>query len=186
MNPPNVTPETPSPDTLIRVGRIFRPHGVRGELKVDPETEDPARFESMEVLYIGLRNTETQSHPVEAIRYQETKRGTTVILKLEGVDTREEAEAFKKKLVFATEDDLPPLEEGEFFVHDLIGLAVVTEAGEPVGTVANVLQMPAHDVYVVRREGKPEAMIPAVADFIIDIDLDGERIVVRPIEGLLD
>lgn len=186
MERPTIPPETPSPEALVRVGHIFRPHGVQGELKVKPETDDPYRFEAMEAVHVGTYADQTTPYAIESIRYQESKRGLTVILKLAGIDSRDAAETIKKKFVFVPEEELPPLEDGEFFIHDLIGLDVVTEDDAFIGTVANVLQMPAHDVYVVRRDGASEAMIPAVANFIVDIDLEGERIVVRPIEGLLE
>lgn len=180
------TSEAPAPESLLRLGRIFRPHGVRGELKVAPDMDDPTRLEAVEVVYVGPHEGRIVAHRVTSVRYQETKRGTTVILGLDGIADRGDAEVITKQFVYATEDDLPPLEEGELFVHDLIGLEVVTEAGEPVGTVLNLVEMPAHDVFVVQRAEGGERMIPAVDDFVVDIDLEEGRVIVRPIEGLLE
>lgn len=185
MNDRPSTPEAPAPESLLQIGRIFRPHGVRGELKVAPDTDDPSRFEQLAVVYVGPHERRVTPHRVASVRYQETKRGVTVILRFEDVTDRGDAEVLAKQNVYATEEALPPLESNEVFVHDLIGLKVVTEDGEPVGSVANVLPMPAHDVYVVHRPGHPEQMIPAVEDFIVAIDLDAGRLVIRPIEGLL-
>lgn len=183
----DASPNPPTPDALIRVGRIFRPHGVKGELKIEPETDDPSRFEAIDVLHVGPDPDRATAHTVESVRYQETKRGITVILKVEGIDSRGDAEIITKQFVFADEDDLPPLEEGELFIHDLIGLTAVTESGEELGMVSNVKKMPAQDVFIVYdREAATEHMIPAVEEFIIDIDLEAERVVVRPIEGLID
>ncbi len=110
-----------------------------------------------------------------------------VVLKFEGIETMEQAARLRRQAVFALEEDLPLLNDDEFFLHDLIGLDVVTEQGEAVGAVKDVLELRAHCVYVVARPGKPDAMIPAVSAFIVDVDLDGaHRLVVRPIEGLLD
>jgi len=176
----------PAPEALVRLGQIFRPHGVRGELKIAPDMEDPTRFEALDVVYVGPHEGRVTPHRITSVRYQETKRGVTVILQLDGVADRDDAEGVAKQHLYAAEDALPPLDEDELFVHDLIGLEVVTDAGDPVGTVANVLALPAHDVYVVHEPGQPERMIPAVDDFIIDLDLDAGRLVVRPIEGLLD
>ncbi len=186
MEGPTSTPDTPPADTLVRIGHIFRPHGVHGELKVEPETDDSSLFERLETVYVGSFADRAVPHAVASVRYQESKRGLTIILKLDEVEGRDAAERLTKKFTFVPEEELPDLAEDEFFIHDLIGLDVVAEDGTVLGTVANILQMPAHDVYVVRRDGKPEAMIPAVDDFIIDIDLDGEQVVVRPIDGLLD
>jgi 16S rRNA processing protein RimM len=171
---------------MVQVGFVFRAHGMEGELKVNPEhTDDPARFEELDTVYLGRSPRAVTRHEIASVRYQETKRGTTVILGLADVASRSDAEAVMKQKVFADEADLE-LADDEIFIHDLVGLSVVTEAGETLGTVANYMEMPAQDVFVVHRPEAGEAMIPAVEDFIVDIDLDGGRLVVRPIEGLLD
>jgi 16S rRNA processing protein RimM len=186
MSTPSTTPESPAPETLIRLGRIFRPHGVRGELKIAPDMDDPTRFEALDAVYVGPDPGRVTKRHIASVRYQETKRGITVILQLEGVDDRGDAEVVTKQHLYAPEEALPPLDEDELFVHDLIGLDVVTEDGTAVGTLSNVLPMPAHDMYVVHRPGHAEQMIPAVDDFIIDIDLEAGRVLIRPIEGLLE
>jgi 16S rRNA processing protein RimM len=191
--PSDSTPDSPSPthadvapEAMVQVGFVFRPHGMEGELKVNPEhTDDPARFEELDTVYLGRSPRAVTRHEIASVRYQETKRGTTVILGLADVASRPDAEAVIKQKVFADEADLE-LADDEIFIHDLVGLSVVTEAGETLGTVANYMEMPAQDVFVVHRPEAGEAMIPAVEDFIVDIDLDGGRLVVRPIEGLLD
>ena len=175
-----------SADELLVIGRVWRAHGVQGEAKVIPETDDPARFETLERLYIGGQAETATAYAVEAVRYQQTKRGRVVLLKLVDVQTPEAVEALRQSLVFAAEGDLPPLEEDEFFLHDLVGLAVVTEEGEAVGTVRDVMEMPGHPLFVVEREGQPDAMIPAVAEFVTDVDAEAGRVTIRPIEGLLE
>jgi len=191
MNTPNRTDRSDAAtasidsDALVRVGFVFRPHGVHGELKVDPESDDPTRFESFETVYIGPRRHEAQAFTVTSCRYQETKRGTTVILQLAEVASRTDAEGIMKQTVFVSEDVLD-LDDEEVFIHDLVGLDVVTEDGTSVGMLSNVLTYPAHDMLVVHRPGQSEALIPVVEDIVLDMDLDAERIVIRPIEGLLD
>ena len=175
-----------APEAMVQVGFVFRPHGMEGELKVNPEhTDDPARFEDLDTVYIGRTPHQVTRHTIASVRYQQTKRGTTVILGLSDVETRDDAEAIAKLHVFAHEDDLE-LAEDEVFIHDLVGLEVVTEEGERIGTVANYMEMPAQDVFVVTRPNTDEAMIPAVEDFIVDIDLEGGQLVVRLVEGLLE
>jgi len=175
-----------APETMVQIGFVFRAHGMDGELKVNPEfTDDPARYEELGTVYVGQSPRAVTRHDVASVRYQETKRGTAVILGLADVDSRTGAEQLMKLKVFAAEDDLD-LADDEVFIHDLVGLAVVTEGGESIGTVANYTEMPAQDVFVVRRADGRETLIPAVEDFIIDIDLDEGRLVVRPIDGLLD
>lgn len=173
-------------DSLLLVGQIWRAHGIRGEMKIIPDTDNPERFEDLTVIYAGSTAATAGLHEIESVRYQPTKRGIIIIAKLRGVDSREAAESMRKALVFAREEDLPPLEEGEFFLHDLIGLAVSTYAGDAVGRVDDVIEGPAQSILVVAREGRGSVMIPAVDEFVEDIDLDERRIVIRPIEGLLD
>lgn len=175
-----------TPDTLLLVGRVGKPHGVRGEVKVIPETDDPTRFSALETVFLGTEPGTVAPFAVETVRFQQSKRGPTVVLKLDTIDTREAAARLRQHAVFAREADLPPLADDEFFLFDLIGLDVVTDDGEPVGTVNDVLELPANLVYVVARPGKPDAMIPDVPAFIDDVDLEGRRLIVRLIEGLLD
>ena len=176
-----------NPDALLLMGRVGKVHGVRGEVKVIPETDDPDRFAALKTVFLGRTPEDAAPHSVASVRFQQGKRGAIVVLKLDSINTREEAAALQRKAVFAVEEDLPPLDDDEFFLHDLIGLAVVTEEGEAIGAVKEVLELPAHLVYVVARPDKPDAMIPAVPAFIAEVDVhDAQRLVVRPIEGLLD
>lgn len=175
-----------APTAMVQIGFVFRAHGMEGELKVNPEhTDDPARFEELNTVYIGQSPRQVTAHQISSVRYHETKRGTTVILGLADVETRSDAERIAKLHVFAHEDNLE-LAENEVFIHDLVGLTVVTERGDELGTVANYMEMPAQDVFVVRRPDHEEAMIPAVEDFVVNIDVDGGQLVVRPIEGLIE
>jgi len=174
------------PTDLVKVGFVFRPHGLDGELKIDPSaTDDPARFETLPVVFLGPHPGRVTRHPISSVRYQQTKRGTSVILGLDGIADRDAAEAVAKMEVFATEDALG-LGEDELFAHDLVGWAVVGEDGAVLGTVANYMEMPAQDVFVIRTPEEEQVMVPAVDDFITEIREDAEQIVVRPIEGLLD
>lgn len=174
------------PSALVQVGFVFRPHGLDGELKIDPgSTDDPARFEELPAVFLGAQPHRVTKHAVASVRYQQTKRGTTVILGLEGIDDRDDAEAVAKFKVFATEEALE-LGEEELFAHELVGWKVVTEEGTVLGTVANLMQMPAQDLFVVIGGDGEETMIPAVEDFVLDIDEDEEEVVVRPIEGLME
>ena len=171
---------------MVQIGFVFRPHGMKGELKVNPEqTDDPARYEELETVYVGRTPHQVTTHAIASVRYQQTKRGVTVILGLADIESRDAAEEVTKLRVFAHEDDLE-LAEDEVFIHDLVGLDVVTEEGESLGTVANYMEMPAQDVFVVRRPDHGEAMIPAVEDFIVEVDIDGGKLVVRLVEGLID
>ena len=98
MSDSSSSPVEVPPEALVHVGYVFRPHGVRGEMKVDPEaTDNPHRFETFSTVYIGHDPSHVRRCDVESVRFQETKRGTTVILRLGGVDDRNEAERLAKR-----------------------------------------------------------------------------------------
>src|SRR5690606_39911538 len=102
------------------------------------------------------------------------------------IATREETEAARKQPVFARVDDLPPLDDNAYFLHELVGLTVATEDGQSVGIVDDVLDLPAQAMLVIGREDGSTMLVPAIPEFVVDIDFDSDRIVIRPIEGLLE
>lgn len=177
--------ERPVPGDLIQVATVWRAHGVRGELKLIPETDDLERVLGLPRVYLGRSAASATPHRVVRARPQTNKKGTLVVAELEGITVKEAADALRGALVFADAEVLPDLEEDEFYLHDLVGLSVVTDEGETVGVVKEVLELPAQEVCVVRRPDGRETMIPIVPAFIADVDLAEKRLVIRPIEGLL-
>ncbi|WP_157621352.1 ribosome maturation factor RimM [Salisaeta longa] len=176
---------SPPADALVRIGYVFRPHGVRGELKVAPEAESARAFADLATVYVGAAPERARPYDVTGVRTQETKRGLTVLLTLRDVDDRTAAEALAKRTVYAAADDLA-LDEEELFVHDLIGARVVTDTGTPVGTVADLMPLPGPDVLVIERPGRPDALVPWVEALVPTVDLDAGCITIAPIDGLLD
>lgn len=172
--------------SLILIGRVMRAHGVRGELKVFPETDDPGRLQGLDRVFIGKDVTTATARTIRSVRLQHLRKGTIVLMVVEGVDSREAADALRQAVVFAEASKLPALEEDEFYWHDLVGWTVMTTSEVEIGKVKEILEMPAQQIFLVAREGRPDSMIPAVPEFIEDIDTDAGRIVIRPIEGLLD
>lgn len=177
---------SPAPDSLLLVGTVGRPHGVLGEVKVVPETDDPERLRALERVFVGDAPERAEERAVEGLRFQPTKRGVVALVRFAGIAGRDAADLLRGQHVYAAEADLPPLEEGEVYLHDLIGLAVVTDNGEAVGTVTDVLSGGAQPLLVVKRNGQPDALVPDVDEIVTDVDLDAERITIRPPEGLLD
>ena len=180
-----------SPESLFLMGRCGRAHGVRGEVKVFPETDDPGRFADLDRVFVGERAEGAREHEVVGVRYQPQKGRTIVLLRLSDVETRDAAEALRGLAVFAAEDDLPPLEDGEVYLHDLVGLAAWTvgddgEAGEEVGVVREVLDGTAQPLLVVARDGRPDVLVPDVPEIVVEVDLGAGRILLDPPEGLLD
>ena len=161
------------------IGRVLRPHGVRGELRVEVFAEEMALFDQ-EVLYLGPRLNRLQEYAVEGLRAHQGK----VLLTLADVDGREAADAFRGWEVYVAREDVPPLEEGEFFLYELIGMTVVTEEGETLGTVTDTLRTGANDVFVVST-AESEVLIPDVPDVVLAVKRAEREIVVRLLEGLL-
>ena len=170
---------------LIIVGRIIKAHGIKGEVKVVPETDDPERFLDFESVYIGPKPGEVEEYTVKGIRFQPSSKGITVLAFFDEVKTRTDADALAKSSLYVTEDALG-LEDDEYFLHDLIGCSVKNTEGEDIGVVKDVLEMPAHMVYLISRSGKPDVMVPAVEAFIEEVDLEIRQITISSIEGLIE
>lgn len=174
-----------APTDLREIGRIVRPHGVEGAFKVAPETDDPDRFLSLERVYVGPNEGTTTSFDIVSVRIQPSKYGQTVILELEGVTDRTAAEQMGKPRVFAAETDLPALEEGEYYMDELIGLDVDDGTGEVVGTVADVLELPGQDRLLIRKKSGAEVLFPFVPDLVESIDFENGIVRLVHVEGLL-
>lgn len=164
---------------FVTIGRVSKPHGVRGEVRVVPLTDLPERFEWLEYVFVGDRNPVRV--PVESVRYH----GESILLKLGGYPTRDDAERLRDQLLQVPEEDAIPLEDDEYFLFQTIGLDVFTENEIPLGHVTEILETGANNVFVVNGE-KGELLIPDIPDVICDVDIESGRIVIRPLPGLLD
>ena len=164
----------PKKDKVL-VGSITSAHGIRGMVKVYPYTDSPDRFHTIKRVYIegeeGIRVVESAS-----------VQKNMALVKIQGVDTRNEAERIVKKQLFIPFEDRKPLEKGQYCIDDLIGLSVSTPSGDPIGELADVMTQHGNDILVIHTE-KGEVLIPFVKAFVRSVDADG--IVVEPIEGML-
>lgn len=168
-------------DSLLRVGIISSTHGICGEVKVFPTTDDVQRFKQLKQVIL---DTGKEQIDLEVERVKFFKQ--FVILKFKGIDHINEIEPYRGKDLLVTREHAVPLEEGEYFITDLIGLRVVSEQGEELGILKDVIQTGANDVYVVERKGNKDLLIPAIRECILDIDLDAGLMTVHLLEGLLD
>lgn len=162
------------------IGRIVGTHGVRGELKLRPENPDTETVRPGLQLMLEGRG-ERRTTRVAGVRPHKGH----FLVHLEGVGSLTEAESLVGARVLVAREDLPRLPEGEFYWFEVLGLEAVTEEGERLGQVAEILSSPAHDVYVIR-DGRRERLVPAVEDVVIAIDPAAGRMVIRPIAGLWD
>ena len=167
--------------TLYAVGRIVKAFGIRGEVIVEPMTTDAERFHSLGKIFAGTTAGTAQPFTVAAVR----TGGRGVRVQLAEVRDRTEAGRLAGAFLFVPEEDRVRPPEGTFFVDDVVGLTVVTGEGRTLGTVCEVLHMPAHDVYVVSGDGR-EIMIPAVKEFILGVDLAGRTMQVQLIDGMIE
>jgi 16S rRNA processing protein RimM len=163
------------------VGRIGRPHGIRGEVTVDVRTDDPDdRF---------APGTALVTDPVDAgplVVDQARWHSGRLLLRFAGVSDREGAEELRGTLLVVDSDSLPPSEDpDEFHDHQLVGLSVVTVDGSPVGTVSEI-QHSAQDLLIIACPGGAEALVPFVQALVPEVDVAGGRIVIDPPPGLLD
>ena len=169
------------PDQLYAVGTIVKAIGIAGDVIVQPMTDFPERFRKLRTLWMGADSGSVSRAAVE--KAVVSTRG--IRLKLKGIDDRNAAERMRGKILFVDEAHRARLQEGQYFVHDVLGLAVRDEGGAEFGTVAEVLRYPASDVYVVRGD-RGEILIPAVKEFVQSVDLGARTMTVRLIEGMLE
>lgn len=169
-------------ERLVVIGEIVRAHGLRGEVKVVPLTDDPDRFGRLTecVVWDGARD-ERESRLIRGAR----RAGDAVLLALAGCESVEQATALVGRLVAVPESAALPLAPGRFYHWQLEGCTVLTDTGQVVGTVAGIEMSPAHDLWLVRA-GDREHLVPAVPDIVVDVDLAARRVVIRPPDGLLD
>ena len=165
----------------VTIGRVTKPHGIRGELKVIGVDNDVARFRGISAVVLELPRGERARFPVEQFR----TTGREILLKLSGLDTRTEAEKWRSASVLIHIDEVPPLEEDSYYAFDLVGLEVFTTSGRRLGKVEEVQEFPANDVLVVR-DGEREILFPAVAELVEEIDLEAGVLRVKEMEGLTE
>ena len=168
-------------ENMLRVGVITSPHGIKGEVKVFPTTDDAKRFKELKEVIL---DTGKEYIPMEIEHVKFFKN--MVILKFKGYDNINEIEKYKSKDLLITRDQAVDLEPDEYFITDLIGLAVVSDQGVELGTLKDVLETGANDVYVVAMKDGKELMLPAIGDCILNVDLEQRRMEVHVLEGLMD
>ncbi len=175
--------EGTSPGERIVIGKIVKASGIRGEVMVQPLTDFPERYRTLQKVFLAAEGNRgiTGTVGVESAR----KQGEHWIVKFAGVDDRSAAEALVGADLEVERSEAAPLPDGKMYAFDIVGLDVVTDQGRHVGQVKEVLRLPSHDLYVVEDPQGRETMVPAVDAIVTKIDLAGRRMVIRPPEGLL-
>ncbi len=168
-------------DDLLRIGVVTTTHGLRGEVKVYPTTDDVKRFEACDEVILVTRKKNLTLH-VESVKYFKN----LVILKFREFDDINDVEGFRQCDLMVTRENAVPLEEGEYFICDIIGARVVEENGDEIGTVKDVMETGANNVFVIcTKEGK-EVLFPSIPDCIKSVDVKEKRVVAHIMPGLMD
>ena len=164
----------------LEVGQIVNTFGIKGEVKVTPFTDDMNRFDDLKKVYVKTRKEE-KLYKVENARYHKNM----VLLKLEGIENPEQAEMLKNAFLEIDREDAIPLEEGTYFIADLIGLEVYTDEGKLLGKVDDIYNTGTNDIYVVKDELGKQVLLPGIKDVIREVNLDNAKIIVHLIPGLI-
>jgi 16S rRNA processing protein RimM len=174
---PAGSPGKGGPEFLV-VGKLRRPHGIRGEISMEIFTDFPERLRSGITVYVG------EEHIPHQIRSRRSIHNGLLIA-FQDIDTPEAAVALRNTFVYVRADDRPSLPEGEYYHHEIIGLQVVSDEGQALGELVEILSYPANDVYVVRPPAGPELLIPALQSVIVNVDLAAGQMQVHLLPGLL-
>lgn len=168
-------------EQLIRVGVITSTHGIRGEVKVYPTTDDVNRFKKLKEIILDT-GKEQINLEVEGVKFFKDM----VILKFKGIDNINDIEKYKGKDLLVTREHAVRLKEGEYFIFDLIGCMVITEEGEELGELTEVLKTGANDVYVVKSKDGKEILIPYIKECVLNIDTKQKQVLIHVMPGLLN
>ncbi|MDO4615957.1 MAG: ribosome maturation factor RimM [Lachnospiraceae bacterium] len=168
-------------EQYLKIGIITSTHGIRGEVKVFPTTDDPGRFKKLKTVYMK-QGTAYMPMDLDGVKFFKNM----VILKFKGLDNINLVEKFRQTELYVDRAHAVPLGENENFIADLIDLKVITDEGEELGVLTDVLQTGANDVYIVQTERYGEVMIPAIRQCILKVDLEEETMLVHLLPGLLE
>ena len=168
-------------EDLLQVGIITSTHGVRGEVKVYPTTDDPRRFRRLKEVVLDT-GKEKMNLEIEGVKFFKQ----FVILKFKGLDNINDIEIFRQKSLYVPRKNAVRLQRDEYFIADLIGLKVQDEDGKELGTVKDVIETGANDVYEVEMADGKSLLLPAIKQCILNVDVENGTMQVHVLEGLLD
>lgn len=167
-------------EDYFKIGIITSSHGVRGEMKVFPTTDDARRFKKLKQVFVETKEG-FKVFEVESARVSDK-----VLLKLKGIDTPEEVVKYRQRGIFVDRKNAVRLSKDEYFIADLIGIKVICDDGKELGVLKEVMPTGANDVYVVSMDEGKEVLIPAIKDCILDVDVEEGFMKVHLLDGLLD
>jgi len=170
-----------SSEDLLLVGSVTRPHGLRGLLRIRSYAQSEKSFLNAGTVFLETASGETHEHAVSSI----SPHQRIFLLTLKGLDSLEEAEKYRGAAIFIRKDPASRETDDEYFWHEIIGMQVYLKSGEYIGTVEQVIPTGGNDVFVVRKE-ESEILIPGIHDVVREIDLEGKKMIIDAMEGMLE
>jgi 16S rRNA processing protein RimM len=167
-------------EDYLRVGVISSTHGIKGEVKVFPTTDDMERFKQLKQVFLDTKK-EYKELEIAGVKFFKQ----WAILKFKGIDNINDIEKYKGCDLLVTRENAVKLQENEFFICDILDSVVVTDEGEDLGILTDVLSTGANDVYVVTTKEKKEILLPSIKECIIDVDVENKKILVHLMPGLI-
>ena len=167
-------------EDMLQVGAITQTHGVRGEVKVFPTTDDVNRFKKLKQVILDT-GKETMPLEIQSVKFFKQ----FVILKFKGIDNINDIEKYKRCSLYVTREHAVPLEEDEYFIADMIGMEVCTEDGNIFGTLKDVIETGANDVYVIENAEHGEVLVPAIKECIRSVDIEKGQMMIHLMDGLI-
>jgi len=165
---------------FLEIGQIVNTFGIKGMVKIKPFTDDIRRFDNLEKVYVETNKNKKQ-YEIEEVKYHKDM----VLIKFKGIDKIEEAELLRNSYLKVNRKDEPELEEGTYYIVDLIGLDVYSDEGNLLGKVDDIFNNGSSDIYVVKNELGKQLLLPAISDVIKEVNLEESKIVVHILKGLI-
>ena len=164
----------------LEIGQIVNTFGIKGMVKVNPFTDNIKRFDKLKKVYIGS-NKEKKEIEIEEVKYHKNM----VLIKFKGINNPDEANLLRNRYLYVDRDDEEPLEEGTYYIVDMLGLDVYTDENELLGTLDDIYNTGSNDIYVVKNELGKQILLPAIKDVIKEVNLEEKKIIVHLIPGLI-
>ena len=163
----------------FEIGKIVNTFGIKGMVKIIPYTEDVTNFERLKKLYIIQKKQKTE-YEIEEVKYHKNM----VLIKFKGIETVEQAESLRNATIEISRKDATPLEEGTYYIADLLGMEVYTDENKLLGILEDIYNTGSNDIYVVKNELGKQTLLPGIEDVIKEVSLEENKIIVHLIEGL--
>ena len=164
----------------LEIGQIVNTFGIKGMVKVKPFTDDIRRFDELKTVYVEKNNNQTE-YKIEEVKYHKDM----VLIKFKGIDEVEQAETLRNSYLTVSRDSVEKLEEGRYYIVDLLGLEVYTDEQVLLGTLEDIFNTGSNDIYVVKDKQGKQILLPAIQDVIKQIDIENKKIIVHLLPGLI-